>query len=318
LAFTFLILARWGVLPAQTHGKKAAARGARLGEERTETHRIGVIVTADGGPCTGVLATLPVPMDWPEQSVTVVKEEKSSHVKKLEYKVIGGVRQMRVTIPSLPAGAEAKALLTLKIQRRALSPPEDADALELPEKLSAELKGYLLPSPYIESTDPKIIALAKELTSGKETAWQRAEAICAWVRANIKYENRDTQQVNASRRGARKTLAEGAGDCEEMTSLFVALCRANKIPARTVIVLGHCYPEFYLVDKSGQGGWLACEAAGDGAFGEVAEFRPILQKGDNFRLPEKREPQHYVTQFLSTKNGQPSVKFVREKVTSDE
>jgi hypothetical protein len=298
------------ILWAQATGKPTRASKAPLGEERTETYRVGVVVKADKGPCTGLLATLPVPMDWPEQAVTVLKEEKSPLVKKLEYKLVGGAKQMRVTIPSLPAGAEASVLLTLEVRRRVQLPPDDTNAFKLPEKLPGELKGYLLPSPYIECTDAKIASLAKELVAGKDEPWKRAEAIYDWVQANITYKNGELK-------GARQALADRAGDCEEMTALFIALCRASKIPARTVWVPGHCYPEFYLVDKSGQGHWLPCQAAGDRAFGAMTEFRPILQKGDNFRVPEKREAQHYVSEFLSTKNGQPSVKFVREKVDAE-
>jgi hypothetical protein len=48
----------------------------------------------------------------------------------------------------------------------------------------------------------------------------------------------------------------------------------------------------------------------------MSEERPILQKGDNFKVPEERGPQRYVKQFLSAKNAaaDPEVKFVMEKM----
>ena len=52
-----------------------------------------------------------------------------------------------------------------------------------------------------------------------------------------------------------------------------------------VWVPGHCYPEFYLEDAEGRGHWIPCQAAGTRAFGSMPEHRPILQKGDNFRVP---------------------------------
>ena len=61
---------------------------------------------------------------------------------------------------------------------------------------------------------------------------------------------------------ARAALDDGYGDCEELTSLFIAMCRINKIPARAVWVPGHCYPEFYLEDEQGNGHWYPCQAAG--------------------------------------------------------
>ena len=50
----------------------------------------------------------------------------------------------------------------------------------------------------------------------------------------------------------------------------------------------------------------------------MPEFRPILQKGDNFKVPEKpRVPQRYVAEFLTGKGGKPTVKFIRKKVGED-
>jgi hypothetical protein len=113
-------------------------------------------------------------------------------------------------------------------------------------------------------------------------------------------------------------LQDGHGDCEELTSLFIAACRAADVPARMVWVPDHCYPEFYLVDDAGEGHWFPCQAAGTRAFGSMPELRPILQKGDNFKVPEKKKPQRYVAEFLSGKpvkgSGPPKVTFVREFV----
>lgn len=48
-------------------------------------------------------------------------------------------------------------------------------------------------------------------------------------------------------------------------SLAVALCRAQGIPARLVVIArpgasDHCYFEFYLADADGNGHWLAADA----------------------------------------------------------
>jgi hypothetical protein len=131
------------------------------------------------------------------------------------------------------------------------------------------------------------------------------------VRANVKYEF--AEQIKP----AVEALNDGQGDCEELSSLVIALSRADKIPARSVWVPGHCYPEFYLVDPDGKGHWFPCQAAGEARqFGSMIEDRPILQKGDNFKVPEERGPQRYVKQFLSAKNAaaNPEVKFVMERV----
>jgi hypothetical protein len=50
----------------------------------------------------------------------------------------------------------------------------------------------------------------------------------------------------------------------------------------------------------------------------MPELRPILQKGDNFMVPEKKGPQRYVAEFLKGSTlaggGRPEVTFVREYV----
>ena len=43
--------------------------------------------------------------------------------------------------------------------------------------------------------------------------------------------------------------------------------------------------------------------------------RPMLLRGDNFKVPEKPEPQRYVAEHLKVKGGsKPQVRFVREYV----
>lgn len=286
-------------------------RGIQLGEATTTKWRIGVTVHAPGA-VTGILATMPVPMDWPEQQVKIVSEEKSANVGKISYRTLdGGVKQMLVSIPKLNAGEDAKAIVTFEVTRNEILAPAETAVYGVPANSSRELKKYLLPSPYIESTDAKIRMLAQNVTAGKEQGWDRAAAVFDWVRENVKYEF--AEQIKP----AVQALQDKQGDCEELSSLVIALCRANKIPARAVWVPGHCYPEFYLADEKGQGHWFPCQAAGaDRQFGSMIEDRPVLQKGDNFRVPEEKGQQRYVKPFLSAKNAaaDPVVKFVLEKV----
>ena len=291
-------------------GDEASQRGIRLGDATTSKWRIGVTVRTPGA-VTGILATTPVPMDWPEQQVKIVDEDKTANVSKIGYRTLeGGVKQMLVTIPRLNAGEEASAIVTFEVTRNQILAPDETDMYEVPARNSRELSKFLLPSPYIESTDGKIKSLAAEITDGKEAGWERTAAVFDWVRANVKYEF--AEQIKP----ATAALQDGQGDCEELTSLVIALCRASKIPARAVWVPGHCYPEFYLTDEAGRGHWFPCQAAGaDRQFGSMDEDRPILQKGDNFKVPEERGPQRYVKQFLSAKNAaaDPEVKFVLER-----
>ncbi|MDA7978450.1 MAG: transglutaminase-like domain-containing protein [Pirellulales bacterium] len=282
--------------------------GPKRGEKRTVRYRIGVVLKGTNGACRGVVTSMPVPQAWPEQEVKIIDEEKSPLVRKTSFRTLNGtVRQYVVEVPNLPAGAEAKAIVTFEVTKYALDSPEDESVFRLPRKVTRELRGYLRASPHIEITDRQIKAKAIEVGGTAETAWGKAEAIYDWVQENIEY-------VNGPIKGAKQAMIDGTGDCEELSSLFIAMCRINKIPARMVWIPTHCYPEFYLEDESGQGYWIPCQSAGDHSFGRMYEFKPILQKGDNFRVPGFRGAQRYVSENLKSQNGAPGYEFVREQV----
>lgn len=298
-----------------TKGRAAPAEalnehGIRLDKQLTQRWQVGLVVKASG-PCVGIFGTAAVPTDWPEQTVRVVSEDVSPQVRRIEYRMLeNGVRQMLVEIPQLGAGETAQALVTFEVTRSAIIEPADPTIFQIPERMPKEISKHLAPSPFIESRHSSILKLAKEVLQGQEEAdaWTKVETIYDWVRDNVKYENGELK-------GALAALRDKTGDCEELTSLFIALCRANKIPARTVWIPDHCYPEFYLVDAQGHGYWIPCQAAGTRSFGAMPEFRPVLQKGDNFKVPEKPQPQRYVAEFLKMKGvqgGSPSVDFVRK------
>ncbi len=281
----------------------------RLGEAETQQYRLGIVVRAASGPCKGIVASAPLPIDWPEQQVQEVAADVSPQVANLGFRQVApSVRQMIMEVPRLEAGEEAHAILTYEITRHALAAPETTAGLEIPKKVERDIRPFLGPSPGIEVRHAKIRQLAKEIADTKESAWEKVEAIYDWVRENVEYKN-------GAFKGAAAALKDKFGDCEELSSLFIAMCRSQNIPARTVWVPGHCYPEFYLTEDDGRGHWYPCQAAGTRAFGGIPELRPILQKGDNFITPERpREKLRYVSEYLTGAGGQPQVEFIRELV----
>jgi hypothetical protein len=216
---------------------------------------------------------------------------------------------MVVEIPDLPAGTIAKAIVTFELERSAIQPPANPSTLAIPEKPDRSLRAFLGASPYIETRHPKIVKLAKATGQGLE-GWAKVEKLYDTVREKVEYRNGDLK-------GAARALADGWGDCEELTCLFIALCRVEGIPARTVWVEGHCYPEFYLVDGTGQGHWFPCQAAGARAFGGMPDQLPILQKGDSFLDPDRPgKSLRYVSEFIrgsaTDGGGTPRVEWIRE------
>ena len=304
-----------GTAPTEALKKTTSSEEAPAVESLASAkHRwqVGLRITAVGGPCQALVGTLPVPTKWPGQTVRIVEEDIAPTITNVRYRnVDGGVKQMVVKIAKLRANQTAHALITVEIDRQQLAPPENPESLLLPEKLDRKLRKYLAASPYIEVRHPEIRKLAKKVYDDSVPMWNRVEKIYDHVREIVKYKN-------GNLKGALAALRDGDGDCEELTSLFVALCRCNGIPSRTVWVPDHCYPEFYLEDTDGNGRWYPCQAAGARSFGTMPDMRPVLQKGDSFKVPEKKERQRYVSEFLTGATrkggGKPRVRFVRQEL----
>ena len=289
--------------------EKIMAKGVQLDTPETQLWTCGVNVRALGGPCGGLFGTISVPTDWPEQSVRMGKENITAPVKKVSYRTLeGGVKQMLISVPQLDPGETARALVTFEVTRHSLKAPPDSSIFVLPKKMPLAIKKHLAPSPLIEATQPKILKAAQEMIEGKSSAWEQVEAIYDGLRTRVKWEN-DKQK------GALAALNDGKADRDDITGLFVALCRSLKIPARMVWIPDSCYAEFYLEDEAGNGYWIPCYIANEAKeFGFVSTHAPILQKGDNIKVPEKKEVQRFVAEFLTGKGaggGRPEVEFVR-------
>lgn len=291
----------------ETHGEVLSERGVQLDTSEKQLWRCGVQIRAAGGPCAGLFGTISVPTDWPEQTVRIHKEDITPNVKKVGYRTIEqGVRQMTIAVPTLTGGELARAAVVFEVERHSLKPPPDTTIFVLPKDPPAAAKRHLRPSPLIESTQSKFKKLGEELVEGKTLAWEQVEAIYDGVRERVKWEN-------DKEKGALATLEAELGNKEDVTGVFVATCRAMKIPARLVWIPDSLYAEFYLEDEEGNGYWIPCYVAKDDKeFGFVSTHAPILQKGDNFKVPEKKEKLRFVNEFLTAKGtGKPQVEFIR-------
>ncbi len=265
---------------------------------------IGVRITANGN-ASGITATAPIPVDWPEQQVEIVSQHKSDPVGRISIKnLTNDSRQMLCKINRLESGQVAEAVVRLRITKSHIAAPADPSQLKFATTVPSRLKQYLRPSPFIESQDPRIRKIAAEIGVAEGlTDWQRVESIYQWVRENVEYKF-DTQIHSCL-----EAIDSGHGDCEELSSLFIAICRAKGIPARAVWIPGHTYPEFYLTDDAGNDHWIPCQAAGTYQFGAMTESRPILQKGDRFKLPGNPQPLRYIQPVLVAKDAAGSLGF---------
>ncbi len=120
------------------------------------------------------------------------------------------------------------------------------------DSTAKDLTPYLIAEKNIESDSSRIVALAATLKqkSDIETIMKTFE----YVQTNIKYEANEAI-------GAEKVLQTKVGKCMDYSDLFVALLRANKIPAKSVFGMLvdftgenplHAWPEAYLEKQ----GWV--------------------------------------------------------------
>ncbi len=312
------------LLPASALGQALVVGpegNGRFGPEAVYRYRVGVRVTARKGPVRDLLGMVAVPLECPEQEVEVVDEQISTHVDRADYRSVGGsrnggdgARQLMVSIPRLEGGAEAEALLTFEVRTKTVLPPSEPESLAVPDKKQRELKRYLGRSPMIETKHGKIRKALREALADAaedEPPWKRVERIYDFVQGKVKY-------VEGDDKSALATLQDESGDCQNISALFVAMCRTHGVPARMVWVHEHQYPEFCLADADGLPVWLPCESSGGRAFGEMPLARVILQKGDNFRVPERKQSLRYASDYLIGKpfpgSGKPRVRYIRELV----
>ncbi len=96
-----------------------------------------------------------------------------------------------------------------------------------PEKKHRDLNAYLLAEPFIEVDHPMVKELAAKLKDPSTIT--TAENMYDWVSQNVTYSGYAKRT-----RGALYALKRKNGDCTEFATLFVALCRANGIPARVI------------------------------------------------------------------------------------
>jgi hypothetical protein len=296
--------------PAQTDVGPVPPQGSGLVSPVTERWEFGIAVTARGDLFRHMVGTFPLPGDWPEQQVRILAQD-TSKVRRLGFQEFpGGSRQVVAEIEPLRPGEQARAVVTVELVRREIAVPGDTDAYTLPQAPLEGVQGYLRPSPQIESDRPEIVAAATRLVGGGQSAWQQVESIYHGVLDQVKYRK-------GPPKGALAALRSRRGNWEDRTSLFIAMCRANNVPARLVWLPGRCYAEFCLEDEHGERHWFPSDVGEEPQLGSLSGRDPILQKGDRFEVPGEKTPQRYLSERLTgcsvVGRAQPKFEVIRRR-----
>jgi hypothetical protein len=300
---------------AQTETEDVAENPAaiRFSDSESTSWEFGLTITSTG-LASGVSASVPIPMEWPEQNIGSEQTEKTENVGSIRTSnPTKESRQMVFSVNRLNPGETATVIARFQINKTMIVAPSDPSQLKFVSPVPTKLKTFLKSSPQIECKHQRIREIAGQLRDESLTAWDQIETIYRWVRDNIEY------KFDSEIHTCLEALDSKQGDCEELSSLFIAICRAMDIPARAVWIPGHTYPEFYLEDKSGTGYWFPCQAAGEYQFGSMSDLRPVLQKGDRFRLPGKSGYVRYLQPSLMAKNasGELSIEWISREVAKN-
>jgi transglutaminase-like putative cysteine protease len=164
-----------------------------------------------------------------------------------------------------PQGSKSRKLtLAFEVVR------DELRRADLPTEESAwsldDYTEYLAPTS-IGPTDGAVKELAEKIISGKSTVLERARAIYDWTVENM-YRDPDTRGCGTG--DVCYLLIRPGGKCTDISSVFVALCRAAGVPARETygLRLGkkpeqditswqHCWAEFFLPGY----GWVPVDPA---------------------------------------------------------
>lgn len=160
---------------------------------------------------------------------------------------------------------------------------------KIPYPLSSEdIKGYesyTLPTPTIDSDNPKIIKKARELAQNQDDLFKVSFMLASWVESNVKYDlNSLTAQASQK---ASWVLDNKEGVCDEMSSLFVAMARSLGMPARFVSGISYTTSDLFKENWQPHGwaevyfptiGWVPFDIA-FGEFGYVDVTHITLREG---------------------------------------
>ena len=124
-------------IAAESGSSESATQAPTYDNISTVRMKVGVEISAGDSAFRKLVATFPLPMDWPEQTVTIVDKQLSSHIaKKVRLKVLdAGARQVEVRIPQLAAGETARAVYVIDVTRRWANAPADTQAFEVPRQV---------------------------------------------------------------------------------------------------------------------------------------------------------------------------------------
>jgi len=126
---------------------------------------------------------------------------------------------------------------------------------------------------FIDPENPQIRTIANTIYNNEKTnnSFLIAKALFSWLKQNIVYQIHPEERAT---RSAEVTLSNKQGDCDDISFLYISLCRALDIPARfirgylitdelngIVTATPHAWTEVYVGQPGLLNGWIPIECA---------------------------------------------------------
>lgn len=190
---------------------------------------------------------------------------------------LGAIVPVTALVAGVRGDPSPRARMRLRLNGDSVLEIAQASALQahaspyrLPSRDTAVAR-WLAPEPLIQSRDPRIAAQARLIIGRERSPSRVAELLTRWVHRSLDR----SLPARSSAPSAVKVLQTRRGDCNEATTLFVALARSTGLPARTVAGLlyldgrfyYHAWAEVYLGD------WIAVDPAFDQFPADAAHVR---------------------------------------------
>ncbi len=296
--------------PASVESAEKEYVGVTFSDPVKQKWRVGVVLVTGRDAVKDVFTYIPIPKEWPEQSVSIFDEDIPIEFAVQKIDELDGLDRLILRGRVIPPKKKIVALQTFMVTTHRVNAPPDTTVFSIPDKKEKLAKKYITSGAAISFRNKDLRKQAQELVQGEGTDWAKVERIFDWVRENV-------DQGDEDPRGAITTFVKKSGHPEDVVGLFVAMCRANSIPARMVFVDGTQYAEFLLADPNGQLHWFPCDVVGIRAFGKIVEPKVILQKGDNIRVPGVKGKKKFVAAYGEVKSttAPKQMMFVREPLS---
>jgi len=205
---------------------------------------------------------VPYPVSDADQDVTNVKVVGDYAASAVYTDSVEGTPILYAEWP--PGAASRKVTLTLSASRREVrfERLEPSDIPWNPADYSRYLRATTL-----GPIDGAVGNLAREIVKGEKTVLEKARAIYDWT---VKKMYRDPETRGCGKGDVCALLERPGGKCTDISSVFVALCRAAGVPAREIFGIRlakendteitkwqHCWAEFFLPGT----GWVPADPA---------------------------------------------------------